>query len=441
MNLQRIHIKSATLAALAVTAVLTFLTGPALADYYAVHVSSFKQPANAAKEVAGYRSRGTPAEARLEAVPGKGKWRRVYVGRFSTRQEALALGESLRDQGRVGYYQVRRLAAAAEASVGGRKPIRPLGAQPDGVRPRPSRPKRSVTPPPTPQRPAALNRAIHLYCPPPMRACSRPVEAGPMPLMAAAGPPAAKPAPAGEGGLAVDAPAEAAVVEEVISEEIVTEDPIRSGRITVKTPPSLECRPITGCKPQVREPDQEGPCPGADPRDERGFWFSAGVGVTTYFNVDDFRIFRTTGGVTETWGGDPAPAVHVVGKPSYRFNRDWAVEGGVERTFGRDWSLWQFWLGPKFRYPLSCRLAPWVSAGPVAGSLNWDGAPGEFDTGLGWQAGGGLDFKMGDGWKADLSVMYRSLRLSYTPAPGAWSTAGDLDLSGVLFSGTLGYMF
>jgi hypothetical protein len=56
--------------------------------YYYLHISSFRLEKLAVKEVETIRDQGYDAVARRERVPNKGYWYRVYIGPFSSLQEA-----------------------------------------------------------------------------------------------------------------------------------------------------------------------------------------------------------------------------------------------------------------------------------------------------------------------------------------------------------------
>ena len=72
--------------------------------FYSLHVSSFKNLSNAVKEVNKLKRSGHHAFYRHETVNGKGKWYRVYIGKFVDKEEARKLGSELKEKGLVSYF-------------------------------------------------------------------------------------------------------------------------------------------------------------------------------------------------------------------------------------------------------------------------------------------------------------------------------------------------
>lgn len=66
--------------------------------YYYLHTSSFRLKERAVRDVERIRNRGYDAVARLERVPDKGFWYRVYIGPFPSLWEAKFKREKLRRQ-------------------------------------------------------------------------------------------------------------------------------------------------------------------------------------------------------------------------------------------------------------------------------------------------------------------------------------------------------
>ncbi len=68
---------------------------PVGAGGWALHVYSLADTADAAREIAELRALGLRAASRAVQLPGRGRWYRVYVGSFATREEALAAAPEL----------------------------------------------------------------------------------------------------------------------------------------------------------------------------------------------------------------------------------------------------------------------------------------------------------------------------------------------------------
>ena len=67
--------------------------------FYTVHVTSVQMPADAERIVSGFHQQGLEAFSRYEAVPGKGNWHQVYVGRFTRERDAKDAIAALKQRG------------------------------------------------------------------------------------------------------------------------------------------------------------------------------------------------------------------------------------------------------------------------------------------------------------------------------------------------------
>lgn len=93
---------------------LAALTDPVPTVPYTVQVHAFRRQTTAHQVVARYRKRDLPAFTAEAIVPGKGRWWRVFIGEFQTKEEAEAFGEELIQQGEVREFRV--VEHASEAS-------------------------------------------------------------------------------------------------------------------------------------------------------------------------------------------------------------------------------------------------------------------------------------------------------------------------------------
>ncbi|MEW6265295.1 MAG: OmpA family protein [Thermodesulfobacteriota bacterium] len=93
--------------------------GPAGAqtNFFSVQVSAHKDAKSAAKDVAAFKAKGLEAFSRYESAGEKGKWHRVYVGRFASKKEAGNLAKKLKADGLITDYAVRAVEAAAGPPV------------------------------------------------------------------------------------------------------------------------------------------------------------------------------------------------------------------------------------------------------------------------------------------------------------------------------------
>jgi cell division septation protein DedD len=81
--------------------------------YFSLHVGSFRELQNASAEEERLTSSGLDAFRKKVAIPGKGEWFRLYVGKHSTRDEALARGKELKAKGIIEDYVVHEIKPTA----------------------------------------------------------------------------------------------------------------------------------------------------------------------------------------------------------------------------------------------------------------------------------------------------------------------------------------
>ena len=66
---------------------------------FTVQVASFNGVSQANERISSLRAAGFDARSTEVEIPGRGKWHRVHVGRFSTREEAAKVAAQLREKG------------------------------------------------------------------------------------------------------------------------------------------------------------------------------------------------------------------------------------------------------------------------------------------------------------------------------------------------------
>ncbi|RZB34899.1 MAG: hypothetical protein SRB1_00667 [Desulfobacteraceae bacterium Eth-SRB1] len=90
---------------LILTALFIFLSGSgsycgeAEDEYYSVHVASYKSFNDAATLSNSLKTQGYDSFCETVNIPKKGKWRRVFIGRYKNRDDALKAGEKLVGKG------------------------------------------------------------------------------------------------------------------------------------------------------------------------------------------------------------------------------------------------------------------------------------------------------------------------------------------------------
>jgi len=77
-------------------------------SYYSIHFASFKNLQNANRQVNSLKEKGKMVFWKETDVPGKGKYYRVYLGRYYNRGDAVAFWEKLNKIGAVGYFGIHR---------------------------------------------------------------------------------------------------------------------------------------------------------------------------------------------------------------------------------------------------------------------------------------------------------------------------------------------
>jgi len=84
--------------------------------YYSIHFASFKNLANANRQVNALTEKGKMVFWKKTDVPGKGPYYRVYLGRYNNREDAVAFWEKLNKVGAVSYFGVHRFTENVQPS-------------------------------------------------------------------------------------------------------------------------------------------------------------------------------------------------------------------------------------------------------------------------------------------------------------------------------------
>ena len=156
---------------------------------------------------------------------------------------------------------------------------------------------------------------------------------------------------------------------------------------------------------------------------------------------EDFKITRISGGDIDSWVFENTKKYGGL-VVNFLLNDRFAIETSIERAFFTDLDLWQFSVGPKFQFRQIGSLTPFIRGGLVIGDLKWNDAPGDFDTGIGGEGGGGI-YLIKSKFHIGFEMSYRQIKYSYNiPSGNEFAASNDhLDLSGFTWSGTLSYLF
>lgn len=141
-----------------VFAFLPALSEGAPKSYYYLHVASFRSNKNATESVRYLKKHRVNTVIRKEPVPNMGDWYRVYVGPFSTRQEAESTSRELKRKKAIEYASIKQsegLISSEPAAVRAQPPPVVLvpAAKPAPVTPKPAVQKPSPTVQPQAKKP------------------------------------------------------------------------------------------------------------------------------------------------------------------------------------------------------------------------------------------------------------------------------------------------
>jgi hypothetical protein len=213
-----------------------------------------------------------------------------------------------------------------------------------------------------------------------------------------------------------------------------------------KPPVSAKARPHTlprppavpkKTKPRTKPPKKPVKKTAAKAKAKKPGRFSLGprAGLLYALGASDFRITRVSGSNLERWEfEDLKPLLGIC--IGWRFNDRWHLEGLLERVVMANIKLEHLTLGPKMHITKSGTVRPYARAALIYGSLEWDEAPGDFDSSVGLETGFGVDF-MGTDFSFGLEAAYRYMAFDYNPPSGTGVTATDsqIDFSGFTVTG------
>jgi len=169
--------------------------------------------------------------------------------------------------------------------------------------------------------------------------------------------------------------------------------------------------------------------------------FSIGLKSSLWyaFNAPDFKISNSEG--SQSWSfRNKYVLVGLVA--DLRLTDKLAIESSIEKDFLDDLDMWLFCFGANYQFKPIGLFVPFVRGSIIIGQLEWDEAPGDFDRNLGLDGGVGI-FINKSNIKLGLETSYRRMRFNYNPPSGnEYSANSDfLDMSGIVLSGTLQYLF
>ena len=172
---------------------------------------------------------------------------------------------------------------------------------------------------------------------------------------------------------------------------------------------------------------------------ESNFSMGLKLSILIASRADGFKITTYSDNHSWEFSGTYAYAGLVA---NYRIDDRFTIESSIEKDAVPEMDIWQFSIGPKYQFRQIGLITPFLRGGLVIGSLEYGDMPGDFDPGLGLDGGAGIYLKKS---KVQLGIetSYRWMRYNYNEPSGNEVSATDdhVDMSGLVFSGTLSYLF
>ena len=441
---------------------LAGINGVAFAQqsYYSIHVSSHKQQAKAVSEVNKLNARGLEAFYRHVDVQGKGKWYRIFVGKFTTKNEALQEVNRLKKMEVSKYFAIKQLAGekpvaadtAAAAAV--KSPQPPAKAAPAVTKPvnyylfvgffRDLNPAQKEV--------ARLNSALAPYG---YKALlTRETLADGMMYRVYIGTFSNRQAAADSGAelkgnkiltsfyIPVQTPQDmvagrmpeptTGADKEAVAASAAAQ-PVATGST------STTAKKTTAAKPR-KEPVAKTAATPSVARDFSRFNILLKGGAYSPQNVNKFAITDLNTATIYRISDEAAPLIGIEG--AVHFNRVIGLYGNADAVFIKGINWYNVSAGPILTFQASDSVMPYLKGGAVYGNFSWDDAPGNFDSSVGWEVGTGLNF-LKSNFKVGVDFNYRNLSFNYKAPndPLVSATEDSLDMSGFSLAATISFWF
>ena len=342
-----------------------------------IQVSSHKKAENANRLKSELISRGLNAFVDYEQVKDKGMWYRVYIGQFETRKAANAFGKDLVQQGIIAGYWVKKKTVTLEATKIETKPQ---------------------------DKPVATTAIIET---PEEKTTVAP-------------------------SATISPPSQSTIAEEAESSQLSPAKEIQ--------PPEAEDKVIETDEPKetsaALEVDAEIP-----KQDQSRLSLGVKASVLASHKTGDFKVTKSDNGATESWSFNGTYLfLGIVG--NYRLNDTFTIESSLEKDVMENIDNWLLSVAVTYQLQPINWFTPYLRGGGIIGRLHWDDMPGDFDTGIGLEGGLGMHLTKSK-FRLGLEASYRYLKYNYnSPAANDITFSNDhLDMSGLVLSGTLRYLF
>ena len=429
-------------------------------SFYSIHISSHKQQEKAVAEVKKVNARGLEAFYRHVDVQGKGKWYRIFVGKYATREEATREANRLKKMEVSKYFSIKQLVeekpVAAETAVAAaaKRPQPSAKAAPAATRPlnyylfvgffRDLDPAQNEV--------TRLNKALTPYGY--SAVLTRETLADGMMYRVYI-------------GTFSDRQAAAASGAELKGKKILTSFyiPVQTpqdmiaGRMPEPTPAtdqksvaaSAAAQPAaagststTAKKTPAAKPEKEPVAKTAArqpvARDFSRFNLLLKGGAYSPQNVNKFAITDLGAATVYRISDEAAPLIGLEG--AVHFNRTIGLYGNADAVFISGINWYNFSAGPILKFQASDSVMPYLKGGAVYGNFSWDDVPGKFDSSVGWEVGTGLNF-MKSNFKIGIDFNYRNLSFDYKAPndPLVSATEDSLDMTGFSLAATISFWF
>jgi len=163
--------------------------------------------------------------------------------------------------------------------------------------------------------------------------------------------------------------------------------------------------------------------------------------VLASHHTGDFKVTQSGNGASETWSFNGTYLfLGIVG--DYRLSDTFTIESSLEKDLLQNIDSWLLSVAVKYQWQPISWFAPYLRGGGIIGRLQWDDMPGDFETGLGLEGGLGMHLTKSK-FRLGLEASYRYMKYNYNPSAANDITysSDHLDMSGLVVSGTLSYLF
>jgi opacity protein-like surface antigen len=342
-----------------------------------IQVSSHKKADDADREKSRLISRGLDAVVDFEQVKDKGMWYRVYIGQFETREAANIFAKDLVEKGIIAGYWVKKKKVPTEA----------LNKEKE-------------------RQGAAVATATIIQTPDDKTTVTPSETSSP--------------------------PSQSTIAEEAGSSQL---------SLTKETQPPEAENKVTENADQKEAPAALQVNADISKQDQSRISLGVKASVLASHKTGEFKVTKSDNGATESWSfGDTYLFFGIVG--NYRLNDTFTIESSLEKDIMENIDNWLLTVAVKYQLQPIGRFTPYLRGGAIIGRMTWDDMPGDFDTGIGLEGGLGMHLTKSR-FRLGLEASYRYMKYNYNP-PGSDNitfTDDHLDMSGLVLSGTLSYLF